>query len=123
MNRYRITFSLFLIVFCLRALAIEFRQIDSVGKLIIHYYTTAHYDSIYRLYDSTAQQYYKPEILERDWRELTGTYGAFLSGKAVTYEEGSGYYSIGYEMKFAYLPYLLGINFNDKFKILYLSYM
>jgi dienelactone hydrolase len=106
-----------------QAFALTYAQTEAKGQEIINLMATKQYEAISKQVDSLYQSSYPAYVLEKDWAELIGTYGAYQNAKPVNYELSAYYHFIAFKLQFEYLPYIFNISFNDAGKIIYLSFM
>jgi hypothetical protein len=94
-----------------------------LGYKVIGFFVNRQFDSIYNRLDSTTATLYKAHVFEKDWTELTGTYGKYVSNRLVNYDENSGYSFLGFEVKFEYLPYVLNLTVMPAGKLSQVSFV
>ncbi|MDZ4666741.1 MAG: dienelactone hydrolase family protein [bacterium] len=100
-----------------------YAQTEAKAKSVLDLFVAKKFADIEKQVDTLYQSYYSATTFERDWAELTGTYGEFLSAKPVNFEANEFYNFIGFKIEFAYLPYIFNISFNNKGEIIYVSFM
>lgn len=93
------------------------------GNGVLESFVRKDFKSINALVDSFYRDHYTALVLEKDWAELTGTYGEYVSARPVNFEVNPHYRFIAFKIKFEYLPYVFNISFNEKGKIIYISFM
>ncbi|MCE2740307.1 MAG: dienelactone hydrolase family protein [Sphingobacteriales bacterium] len=121
----KLTISLFcLFIFGLnQATAFSYAETEAKGFEIVKMLSTKQFEAISKQVDSAYQSSYPAYVLEKDWAELTGTYGQYKSAKPVNYEVSPYYHFIAFKIQFEYLPYIFNISFNSAGKIIYISFM
>ena len=100
-----------------------FSEINALGQKALMAFVNKEFKTVQKMVDSNYQSYYSDITLERDWTELIGTYGKYMSSKPVNFEKSQYYTFIAYKINFEYLPYILNLSFNDKKEIIYISFM
>jgi hypothetical protein len=100
-----------------------YAETEAKGKNVLDLFVAKKFTEIEKQVDSLYQSYYSATTFEKDWAELIGTYGDFMSAKPVNFEANDYYSFIGYKIEFAYLPYIFNISFNNKGEIIYISFM
>lgn len=74
-------------------------------------------------FDTAYRSYYSKEVLEKDWKELTGTYGSYASHRLERLESYGPITLVGNYLKLDYLPFLMNLSFNQEWKLVHLSFM
>lgn len=123
MKKIILLFALTLFAFISKSIAYTYVETAQKSRAVLDFFVAKKFSDIEKLVDSTYRSYYSAITLERDWAELTGTYGEYESAKPVHFEANEYYNFMAYKIKFAYLPYIFNISFNNKGEIIYLSFM
>jgi hypothetical protein len=105
------------------ASAKSFTETEAKGREIIEFFVTKKFFLIEAKVNENYKSSYSRFILERDWEELIGTYGKFISAKPVHYDVSPYYTFIAFKINFDYLPYIFNVSFNEKEEIIYISFM
>lgn len=103
--------------------ALSYAETEKKGKEIIQLLVDKKFAEISNQVDSLYKSNYEAYVLEKDWVELTGTYGQYVSSKPVNYDVSPYYYFIAFKINFEFLPYIFNLSFNDAGKIIYISFM
>ncbi len=103
--------------------ASDFTIANEKGKEVLDLFVNKKFAQIEAKVDTLYRSYYSAITLERDWNELLGTYGNFVSAKVVNYEKNQYYNFIAYKINFEYLPYIFNISYNEQGNIIYISFM
>jgi len=103
--------------------ALTYAQTEAKGNEILQFFVNKKFTEISKRVDSLYKSSYEAYVLEKDWAELTGTYGEYKSAKPVNYDVSPYYHFIAFKVQFEFLPYILNISFNETGNIIYLSFM
>jgi dienelactone hydrolase len=123
MKKYICLIALILFAFINKSNALTYAETALKSRAVIDLFVAKQFANIEKQVDSTYKSYYSAITLERDWAELTGTYGEYESAKPVHFEANEYYNFMAYKIKFAYLPYIFNVSFNSKGDIIYISFM
>lgn len=111
-------------LFCAQeAKANTYTDTEKKGREVLDLLRTGKFLEVEKMVDSMYVSYYRSYVLEKDWNELTGTYGKYVDAKPVNFEISEYYNFIGFKVKFEFLPYIFNISFNPTGKIIYISFM
>ncbi|OYU94471.1 MAG: hypothetical protein CFE21_15800 [Bacteroidetes bacterium B1(2017)] len=103
--------------------AFDYSIAEAKGNEIIQLFVNRKFAQIEGKVDSLYRSYYSATTFEKDWTELTGTYGAYVSSRPVNYEVNQYYNFIAFKIKLEDLPYVLNLSFNEKGYLIYVSFM
>lgn len=115
--------TLILFAFIHTSFAFTYSETEQKSRAILDLFVAKKFAKIEQQVDSAYRSYYSAITLERDWAELTGTYGEYESAKPVHFEANEYYNFMAYKIKFAYLPYIFNVSFNNNGDIVYISFM
>jgi dienelactone hydrolase len=103
--------------------ATSFKETEAKGNEIIQLFVAKKFFLIEAKVNSVYKESYSRFVLEKDWEELIGTYGKYMSAKPVHYDVSPYYTFIAFKINFEYLPYIFNVSFNEKGEIIYISFM
>ena len=118
---------IFLLLFSLNFISDSSAQnktkIKEESDQIIAWFKSGDFSKISNKVEFNYRSYFTAQLFEKDWQELTGTYGKYVKHRYVTLESAGNYNMASCLMQLEYLPFVLNINFNEKFEILSLNFV
>lgn len=98
-------------------------KIKTESDQIINWFKTGEFAKVSNQVEMNYRSYFTPSVFEKDWAELTGTYGKYQSHRYVSLETAGNYNMASCLLQLEYLPFVMNITYNEKWEILSINFV